>query len=188
MFGGAQPPLALGFFTVDQGALFDWDTPPPARPRHRTTREARFHTLPGPPHVLGVLRSGAGRRARRRRSEPAGRYLRVGSRGWRGGGGSGAACAPARTAPVVVGPRVVAIGRGRERARVDSVRASLNRANVGGFARCEHTNRRFYSCINPASAQRCETNYGISIPAAGFKVGNAREPSERRWFHAMCAY
>ena len=54
------------------------------------------------------------------------------------------------------------------------MRSILNRANVGGFTRCVHTNRRFYSCIRPASAQRFGTNYGVGVLSTGFKVGNAR--------------
>ena len=153
---------------------FDWDTPHPLGPATAPLVRPDFT-----PYVVAracSLSSGQGRvdESRGLRSEPAGRHVRLESRRWRGGGGTRADSAPARAAAVVVGGRVVAIGRGRERARADNVRASLNRANVGGFTRCVHTNRGFLRCIRPASAQRFETNYGFLIAAAAFKPGNAR--------------
>ena len=151
--------------------FFDWDTLCPLGPA--TTPHSGPEFTPYMVARACLLSSGQGRVEELvgLRSEPAEGLARLESRGWRGGGGSRAAREPVRGARVLVGGRVVAIGRGRERAGVDSVRSILNRANVGGFTRCVHTNRRFYSCIRPASAQRFETNYGFLI-------------NHRRWIHS----
>jgi len=69
-------------------------------------------------------------------SEAAGGHLRVESRGWRGGGGKGAACAPGTAAAVVVGRRVVAIGR--EASPRAGEESGAHDSNVGGFAMCAY--------------------------------------------------
>ena len=123
--------------------FFDWDTLCPLGPA--TTPHSGPEFTPYMVARACLLSSGQGRVEELvgLRSEPAEGLVRLESRGWRGGGGSRAACESVRGARVVVGGRVVAIGWGRERAGAESVRSILNRANVGGFTRCVHTNRRF---------------------------------------------
>ena len=117
--------------------------------RARPARSARSSHTPCPPvppatpprSTRTCAQDGLGlEEEARRRSETAGGRAWLESRRWRVHPPRRAPCAPARAAAVVTRPLGIAVGRACEGAGEESVRACLN---VGGFALCVHTDRRF---------------------------------------------